>query len=172
MTRQSIFAEQVQLSRDLLKRYLVGFDDGNRTAQGSSLPNHAAWNLGHLALTMCRVAERLNGTPIPEDAFVTGPRGDARRFGTESVSFGSHPTPDPECYPLWDRCVAIFDECTERLSAAIRATPDATLDKPTPWGGRDVPIWTLLPRMVFHNGTHCGQIADLRRALGFKSIFS
>jgi hypothetical protein len=24
---------------------------------------------------------------------------------------------------------------------------------------------------VFHNGTHCGQLADLRRALGMGSIF-
>jgi hypothetical protein len=27
-------------------------------------------------------------------------------------------------------------------------------------------------RMVFHNGFHTGQIADMRRALGFKGVFS
>lgn len=27
-------------------------------------------------------------------------------------------------------------------------------------------------RMMGHNGMHTGQIADLRRALGFKSIFA
>jgi hypothetical protein len=26
--------------------------------------------------------------------------------------------------------------------------------------------------MVFHNGMHCGQIADTRRALAMKSIFA
>jgi hypothetical protein len=33
-------------------------------------------------------------------------------------------------------------------------------------------MYTLASRMVFHNGTHCGQVADLRRALGIGSIFS
>jgi hypothetical protein len=26
--------------------------------------------------------------------------------------------------------------------------------------------------MIFHNGAHTGQIADLRRALGFRSVFA
>jgi hypothetical protein len=29
----------------------------------------------------------------------------------------------------------------------------------------------LAVRMVFHTGTHAGQLADLRRALGLGSIF-
>jgi hypothetical protein len=35
-----------------------------------------------------------------------------------------------------------------------------------------MPVWALVSRMTFHNGFHTGQLADLRRALGFRSIFS
>jgi hypothetical protein len=172
MSRQAIFAEQILMSRDLLKRYLAGFDDATHTAQGPSMPNHAAWNLGHLALTLHRVAERIDGLSVPDSAFATEGKGDAEHFGIETIAFGSTPTPEPDRYPSWGRCVQIFDEAAERLANAVRTASDATLEKPTAWGGRDVPLWTLLPRMVFHNGMHCGQIADIRRALGFTSIFS
>ena len=59
-------AENVLQSRDLLKRYLAGFDDTNLTAQPGGpggLPNHVAWTLGHLAITMSRVIEKIDGTP-------------------------------------------------------------------------------------------------------------
>jgi hypothetical protein len=42
----------------------------------------------------------------------------------------------------------------------------------TQWGKSQVPLWSMASRMIFHNGTHCGQLADLRRALGLGSIFA
>jgi hypothetical protein len=70
MTRQQLLAEAVRESRNLLARYLKGFDDTNHTKQAPGLPNHVAWTLGHLSLTMYRTAEKLNGTPPPESDFI------------------------------------------------------------------------------------------------------
>ena len=109
----------VRQSRDLLVRYFRGFDDSNRTRQAANLPNHIAWTLGHLAITMHRTAERIDGQELPTSEFLTadGRGGDANRFDTEAVSFGSTPIDDPAIYPTWSRCLAIFDAAINRLAA-------------------------------------------------------
>lgn len=172
-TRAETLADSVLLSRDLLKRYLAGFDDSNHTKQTADLPNHVAWTLGHLAHTMHRVTQKIDGGVIPESDFFTGTgRGDSRRFDTEGVSFGSKPVGDAAAYPSLARCIEVFDRAIDRLAAATRSADDAKLDMLMPWGSIEVPVWAGIARMVFHNGTHTGQLADLRRALRMKSIFA
>lgn len=172
-TRAETLADSVILSRDLLKRYLAGFDDTNHTRQAADLPNHVAWTLGHLAHTMHRVAEKLDKAGIPEADFFKGSgRGDSRRFDTESVAFGSKPVADAAAYPSLARCIEIFDRAIDRMAAAARNADEAALDRTMPWGSIEIPVWAAVARIVFHNGTHTGQLADLRRALKFKSIFA
>lgn len=171
---QDILADSVLASAVLLSRYLVGFGDHNRTKQAPGLPNHAAWCLGHLALTMHRACERFGAEAVlpPSDFLVGTLRGNADHFGTESIGFGSTPADDPSAYPIWARTLAIFDTATQRLVHTVRSADDAAIAKPTPFfGGATLPAWHAVPRAVFHNGTHCGQIADLRRALGMGPIF-
>lgn len=171
MSKGKIVADGITSSGVLLKRFLPGFDDHNHTRQAPGLPNHLAWNLGHLAHTMHRVGERLDGVPPDPAAFIAGSdRGDRERFGTESVAFRSVPTDDPSRYPTLARCVAIFDGACERLAGAFRASDDAALDRAAPWGATQIPIWQMGLRMIFHNGTHCGQVIDLRRALGMGNV--
>src|SRR4051812_29178215 len=172
MTRQEILSDAVTDSRELLRRYLKGFNDSNHTKQATHLPNHAAWTMGHLALILNRVAEKLDGQPLPADSFVKGDGsgGGAERFDTESVAFNSKPLDEPSRYPTWPHCVQIFDAAIERLSLALRRATDEKLDQPTRWGAGQTTIGNLAVRMVFHNGTHSGQLADLRRALNLGSI--
>jgi len=182
MERRDMLAESVLTTKTLIARYLAGFNDTNRTTQPPHLPNHVAWSLGHCALTMHRVAYMFlsdppaSAGPLPASDFVTGDgtKGDADHFDSESVSFGSKPIDDPRKYPTLLRSAQIYDAACDRLAAAIRSVSDAKLDQRVKWGasGMEVPLWGLASRMVFHNGMHTGQIADLRRALGFKSIFS
>lgn len=176
MSRQLAYAALLRESRALCARYFAGFDDTNRTAQPASLPNHFAWSLGHLAYTMNRVAEKLDGKTLPDSEFIEGGTptggGDPRRFASKSVTMGSTPVNDPAQYPTADRCVEIFDTACERCAAAYEHATDEALERDTPWGNVTIKLWQLAPRMAFHNGAHTGQIADLRRALGFKSIFS
>lgn len=171
---RDLLAEAVLNSGTLLKRYLAGFDDSNRCFQTLDLPNHPAWTLGHLAITMVRAQEKLGGPGPDPDRFVTGDgtRGDAQKFDTESVSFGSTPVADPAKYPTFDRCVEIFDRACEDLARTIRSTPDDKLAGMVQWGSAQIPGYAAALRMVFHNGTHTGQLADLRRALRLKSVFA
>ena len=171
MNQQQTLAECVLQSQFLLKRYLKGFDDTNCTKQVPGLPNHVAWSLGHLALTMHRTAEKFDGLPLPPSEFLHMKNSD-RAYDTESVSFNSQPADDPAKYPGFHRCVEIFDNAIARLSTAVAKADDAKLNAMTKWGQMDVVMWTLIPRLAFHNGFHTGQIADLRRALGIGSIFT
>lgn len=170
MKRGDLLAQGVLASITLLARFYPGFTDANRTTQAPGLPNHFAWCLGHLALTMHRVAGMLDGGRLPEDTFVEGAKGDARRFGVESVSFGSAPADAPADYPVRDRCVEIVQHAADRLGAALRAAPDPSLDSPLTWGKVATTGEALAQRMIFHNGVHCGQITDLRRALRLGNV--
>jgi hypothetical protein len=172
MNTPQMLAEGILSCKQALGRYLVGFDDSNHTHQAVNLPNHVAWTLGHCALTMHRAAEKIDGRAMPETDFIAGAAAcDATRYGTESVAFNSLPVGDAEVYPRFARCVAIYEGACERLAAAVRGADAAVLEKTVKWGQGELPMGMLAMRIIFHNGTHCGQIADLRRALEFRSIF-
>jgi hypothetical protein len=198
MTRRDTIAEAMLASRVLFHRYLVGFDDTNHTKQASNLPNHVAWCLGHCALTLHRGVERINREPLPEGDFhsppadlvnktppppspparagKTGAAGTTSaaptRYNTESVAFQSTPTDNPVLYPRFGRCVEIFDSACHRYAEVVRALPEERLDAMIQMGQIQIPIWASALRMGFHNAHHCGQVSDLRRALGMKSIFA
>lgn len=174
MRTQDFLADAILTSKALTARYVAGFDDATGVQQPAGLPNHVVWSLGHLAVTMHRVAERFDGKPLPEGDFVVGPRGDGARFGSESVAFGSAPTGERAAYPSLARALQIYDAAVDRISASVRVASDETLAQMTPWGGpgMQMPLGILAARMLFHNGMHTGQIADLRRALRMKSIFA
>lgn len=169
MRAQDLLAESVLACKPLVSRYYAGFDDSNHTAQPPSLPNHLAWSLGHLALTMSRVCERLDGRPLPASDF--GPVAQPpTTFNPESVAFKSQPVATAATYPPLARCIQIFETACDRLAAAVRAASDAKLAEVVPWGAGQTSLAMLVQRMVFHNGTHTGQIADLRRAMGFRPV--
>ncbi len=168
---QEYLARGVESTKELVRRYLKGFTDDNRLAQAPSLPNHVAWSLGHLAHTMHRVAEHFDGRPLPTDLFIEGStRGDAHRFGTEGVCFGSTPATDPNEFPPLSKCLDAYESACTRLARAVRNAADADFERQVPWGAGQQPLGMLVFRMVFHNGMHTGQIADLRRALRMGSI--
>lgn len=159
-------------SGPLVTRFLAGFDESNRTRQAPGLPNHAVWTMGHLALTMHRLAEKLGAGPLPDGAFLTGDgrQSDSRRFDTESVGFGSRPADEPAIYPSLARGREIFEEALERAAKAIGALSDVELAKLHAWGKGEMAAEDLATRILFHNGIHAGQLTDLRRAIGLAPI--
>ena len=173
MTPQEVLAAIVRASPPLLLRFIDGFDDETRAAQAPGLVNHPAWILGHAALTMHRCAEKIDGHPLPESDFLTGDgtQGDAERFDTESVCFGSTPVGDATRYPTLDRAVAIFEASAERLATTLERANHTQLEVVHTWATHSATVPELVARMVNHNGTHAGQLIDLRRALGMPGIF-
>lgn len=171
MHAQEFLGQALESNKMLLTRYLVGFDDSTHTRQAPGLPNHVAWSLGHLAMTMHRTAEKLDGRPIPSADFIAGATaGDASRYGTETVAFGSSPVDDAALYPTLARATEIYNAACDRIARAVRAATDDQLAAPIAWGNAQVPTGMIAARMIFHNGAHTGQIADLRRALGMKRV--
>jgi hypothetical protein len=173
MTRQQYLFDAILDSRMLIARYFKGFDDTNHTRAAEHLPNHFAWTLGHLALTLHRAAEKLDRADLPASDFLSGDgrSGTRDRFDTENVCFGSKPEPNPAIYPTRARCEEIFNAAVQRFAATVRNATEQQLDAQIPWGNGTTSMSNLAVRMVFHTGTHAGQLADLRRALGLGSIF-
>ncbi len=153
-----LVADAILSTEGLLTRYLAGFDDANATAQSPNLPNHAAWCLGHLALTMHRAAERIADETIELD------------WDPEPFAFGSTPSPDRDGYPPLDELQRRVHNTLHQLADAVRKAGEAGLAREVPWGNTRTTARDLALRMVFHNGLHCGQMVDLRRALGFAPV--
>jgi hypothetical protein len=151
-------ADGIVHSAELLRRYLAGFDDSNATKQAPHLPNHVMWCMGHLAITMHRIAERISQKEI--------------RLGwdPEPFAFGSKPVADRAAYPSWSEINKRFDAALKTLADVVRGLNDADLARSIPWGAGTISVRDAAIRMVFHNGTHTGQIVDLRRALGMERV--
>ena len=172
MIRQEMLSDYILSTKPFFVRFIEGFDDSTRTFQRENLPNHVAWTLGHCALTMNRAAERFDSKPLPETEFLVGDGtdGEPSRFDTESVCFDSTPQADPENYPTLKRATAIFEAACDRFAEAVRNATDTKLDEIIDFHGNEVPLYTLIMRLCFHNGAHAGQIIDLRRALNMQRI--
>jgi hypothetical protein len=100
-----------------------------------------------------------------------GRSGTPSRFDTESICFGSTPVADASLYPSLARCIEIFQQGAERLATTVQSLSDAEFERTHTWGEHSASVSDLITRMVTHNGTHTGQLVDLRRALGMGSIF-
>lgn len=168
MDAREVLAESIASTKGLMERYLAGFTDETRAAVAAGLPNHVAWTLGHCAITMHRLAERVDGLPLPATDFGEGPG----RFAPDAVAFGSAPASDAGLFPTLVRCIDVYRAACDRLAAAVRTGSDAQLQQLVKWGGVDQPWWLLVSRLIFHNGFHTGQVADLRRAFKLKSVFA
>ncbi len=166
----------VRLSAPLFARFLAGFEDSNRTAQAPGLPNHAVWTVGHVSLTMHRAADLLSGfkqpqlLPTGDWIHGDGTAGDPSRFDTESVCFGSRPLPEPGKYPRMARSREIFNAAIDRLAGQVGESTPSALGKEVKWGSAMLAGGDLVLRVVFHTGTHTGQLIDLRRALGMPPV--
>jgi hypothetical protein len=158
MTMSSELADGIESTRELLVRFLEGFDDTNAAAQSAGLPNHAIWVLGHLALTMHRAAEQVAGSTFP------------MAWDPEPFAFGSTPAAGRADHPPLAQMIDNYHRAFDLLVEAVRGAGDEGLSRTVHWGPKPIAARDLALRMVFHNGTHCGQLVDLRRALGLPPV--
>ena len=172
MTGQEVLASGAEACKQLLTRFLAGFDDNNHTQQATNLPNHVIWCLGHVSLYLNRVAERLDRKPLPEMDFVSGDgkAGNSERFDTESICFGVQPEIDAARYPTLARGTAIFEAACDRMGEAVRSADEAALRQEVEWGDSKLELKDLILRVMFHCGLHTGEIVDLRRALSLGRV--
>jgi hypothetical protein len=163
MSRLAEAREQIDFTRRyLLERVdTVPFSEWFTLAGGVS---HVAWQVGHLARSEYRLClERLRPrTPADEaiisDAFL--------------ASFAREPLPEAETGFSAKDIRAVFDHIHARVMEELSVYPDTDLD-----------LAPLLPHPLFetriaglryaplHEMIHCGQIAMIRRMLGYKPIW-
>ncbi|MBX3317434.1 MAG: DinB family protein [Phycisphaeraceae bacterium] len=135
--------------------------DEHALSQLHGADNHAAWTLGHQALSRAWFASSISGVmpPIPE---------------TYSALFGgkSKPSADPGMYPSLDELRANYSSSLHALIAAAESLTDADLDKPAHGdsGGWLTSRLDALLKAAWHEGWHGGQIATLRRGLGLPPL--
>jgi len=132
--------------------------DGVTAEQAARQPPNGAHSIWELVLHMTawrnEVAERAAGEPAGEPA-----PGDYPPVGD--------PTPEH-----WAAALAALDESHRRLVGVVRGLTDELLSKPTndPRNrplGTGVSYYELLHGIVQHDAYHAGQIAILKRVLGF-----
>lgn len=174
---QQLLAESIRACKPLMTRHLAGFNSMNHTSQSNHLPNHVAWILGHCAMTMHRVAQHLDAQELPKADFTADQPHSATDdsvfcFYSETIAFGSKPRDDASIYPSYERCVQIYSDACDRLAGAVAAAKEEDLKREVTWGSASMPLQMLIVRIIFHNGMHTGQIADLRRALNMPSALT
>lgn len=149
--------------------YTTPFLDGLSDDEWFRMPagvTHVAWQVGHLAIAQYfLVLVRVFGHP---------PEGDALCPGDFIKVFerGSFVDPDPANHPSVAGIRSTFDRVHEAVTAAVPTLPEADLDAATTRPHKFVKTkLEALNWCAHHEGIHAGQIALIRRFLGYPPIW-
>ncbi|MBC7783343.1 MAG: DinB family protein [Burkholderiales bacterium] len=128
--------------------------------------NHPLWILGHLAVIEGGIAQIFFGAegaknPVEHWWPLFGP--------------GTEPKPDASLYPSFDEVLSTYRQLRARNLTLLEEIGDAGLDrvpKDVPPGFEDAmkTFGQTLMLIALHNMVHYGQIADARRAAGYKPL--
>ena len=147
-------AAVLESTTPLLMRYVEDINEDERATPAGGIRNHPAWILGHLTWTMDLATNRLGDR-------ATEPPVDPEAFG-----YGSKPIAEQGRYPTIEDLRDRFARTMTALTATIRTGGDGVLERPIDWGGTTITGRDLVARMIFHNGTHTGQLIEWRHARG------
>lgn len=133
--------------------------------QPSEGVTHIAWQVGHLARVEYALCLRRVRGEEPDDAELISDDF-ATLFGKGSV-----PMADPEPYPEPDEIRAVLDRVHQQTLKELSGLPDTALDESS---GNPHPMFkTKYEAIRFcaqHEMIHVGQIALLRRLLGYEAL--
>ncbi len=159
MLRHLLFTYRFNLDR--AGTLVHDLSDVQMVRQPQGVVNHPAWTLGHLAATSNHLAKMLG----LESTFPTAWAAAFRTGGT--------PSDDPADFPAKDALLAELAGQHERVADALSAADPASLEREHPAAGARQRFPTVGDYAVFlissHEGSHLGQIAAWRRAMGLGS---
>lgn len=155
----------VELSRGnarLVRKMVEDVPAERMCYQPLNLPNHPAWQVGHLTSVRVSVARGL-GRPVDiDEAWL-------KRFARGSV-----PVADPGAYPGKEELMGTFVRAQEHLEGVLAGLDEAALDGPNPVERLRERLPTVRHFVTFvlmvHDGMHVGQLADWRRAEGLPGV--
>ena len=163
MAQLDLIANALAGNMEMLKHHLADFSDADMMVRPVPNANHAAWQVGHLAVLeamLCGMYCPASAPKMPADASATyGKEGaandDAARFFTKNEG------------------LAILGQARAGLVEWVRTLSEADLDKPAPeeFKGWVKTLGELLLGIIGHTTMHVGQFQVIRRKLGKKILF-
>jgi hypothetical protein len=127
--------------------------------------NHATWVLGHITFIEASVPSVFFGEPhpLPHWAPLFAP--------------GTEPTSDAKAYPPFEELIKTYRDLRTRNLKLLEEIGETGLDRKTkaaPKGLEEVlaTFGETFHTIAMHQMNHRGQLADVRRALGRKPIFT
>ena len=127
--------------------------------------NHPLWILGHITVVEANIAHVITGEPNPLMHWMP------------LFKAGSEPSTDSKVYPSFDELLAKYQQARAKNLKLLDEIGDAGLDRPTklqPKGLEDAlgTVGKAYMTIAMHQMNHRGQLADARRALGRKPVFT
>ena len=164
MSTQEMVLTAIQTARRYTNDLLEHTQPVDWFRQPADGVTHIAWQVGHLAVAQHRLAlRRVHGERPDHELLV--PEGFRKLFGKGSV-----PGPDVSQYPPANEIRSVFDRVYDRVVAENGNLDDRTLSEPV-----DRPPHPMfdtkggaLRWTAEHEFIHAGQIALLRRLLGYE----
>lgn len=150
-------ASHLKLGDYLLKTALENLSDEELHRRGGPQSNSMLWITGHLTLSRCRMLKLAGG--------------DSDFRWTDLFSKGSA-IQTPSDYPALDQILESWDKTSNRLLTALpKITPEQLFAKsPQSLPGDDKSVRGALSFLVYHEAYHIGQMAYLRKMLGYDSL--
>lgn len=162
MTGKEAIKHVVEFCHTVTNYYINDLSDTDLMVRSVPNANHIAWQLGHLISSEAYMLTELGRTPpeLPTD-FV------------ECYTNETATSDDAAKFHGKDEYIALMDKCKAATLAAIDATRDADLDKPSPESMREYAPTTAaaLTLLGTHWLMHAGQFVPIRRKLGKKPLF-
>lgn len=143
-------------------KLVADLDDASLADQPIAGVNHAAWNIGHLAIANDYISKilRNDGVCPPEYGELFAP--------------GSKPRADRAAYPSKDELVKMFDMSYNRAAFVVGESSEEQLATPQlgPFFKDELPLVgdLIAHLMTTHAAMHLGQISLWRRAMGLPSV--
>ncbi len=165
MSRLSDALDQIAFTR----RYTLERIESVPLSEWFTIPpscvSNIAWQVGHMTMAEYRLClERLRPRTATDAELISDEL--LHQFRRDSV-----PTSASE-YPPATEIRAVFDRVHARVMEELPTYPDAELDlpplKPHPLFGTRIASLRYAP---LHEMIHCGQLALIRRMLGYKPIW-
>src|SRR5690554_6264389 len=114
-TAAGLILNTLRFNRNITPPLFSGVEDATMTAQPSGIVNHAAWQVGHIAVTLHQGARLLGASlELPADW--------EPKFG-----MGSKVVADRGAYPSKAELLGMLARVSEAFEAALSAADDATL---------------------------------------------
>lgn len=166
MSRLHIAISNIAFARTYTLQFLEGLPDADWFRMPPDGVSHVAWQVGHLAIAQYfLVLDRVRGVkPEDEQLIPTAFRTCFER--------GSYVEPDSAKYPPITEIRSTFDRVHETVMTETQKIPDAVLDESP---GREHRIAKtkieVLNWCSAHEMVHAGQIALIRRFIGYPPIW-